>query len=518
MLLFEIRSISRRSTTILALIGSIACFLFPEETTQLTMSRSHLADKIRGGWAGQVIGCTLGGPIEHRFPSSLVPDSYKFLWSVDQIASQLKNSSQIYDDLYVDMVFLETIGKKGLNASAKDFAKALLRGQFLLHHGLQMSRHNFLAGLKPPKTGFWQNNPHADDNDFQKTADVIGMLAPGMPQVAVRLSDRIGHIISSGDGWYGGVYIALLYSLAFVQEDRLNLVQEALRFFPDKSAFYQVIRDVLDGYRQNPRDWEKTWVAVEKKWGKDVACPDGVLSPLNFEAKVNAAWVTIGLLYGNGDFDETVSITIRCGDDTDSNAANAGGIIGALLGYQKIPEFWKKELKEVEQGRFGLGNLSLAEAYQANIKQALEMVRRNGGKIKDEVIALPRPKFRSLRFETNFGRLYPKERRRLDLRLTELKPEVALEFEGAGFVINGSLIKNVQEDHTYIVAMVVDGRLAAAPILPAHPYLRNPTPFFKFNLRPGRHRLFLQINEPSAKADVQLDEIIIYDWRRENRR
>lgn len=518
MLLYEIRPISRRLSTNLALIGLIACFLFPEETTQLAISRTRLADKIKGGWAGQVIGCTLGGPSEHRFPSSLLPNSFKLVLSADQIASQLKNSSQTYDDLYVDMVFLEVIKKRGVNASPEDYARALSRGQFLLNHGLQMARHNFLAGLKPPKTGFWQNNPHADDNDFQKVADILGMLAPGMPHVAIRLADRIGHVISSGDGWYGGVYIALLYSLAFIQEDPLRLVEQALQPLPKKSAFYQIIKDVLDGYRQNPRDWEKTWLAIEKKWGEDVGCPEGVLNPLNFEAKVNAAWVTIGLLYGNGDFGQTVSIATRCGDDTDSNAANAGGVIGTLLGYQKIPEFWKKGLKEVEQGRFGLANLSLAEAYEANIKHTLEMVRRNGGKIKAEVITLPRPKFRSLRYEVNFDRLYPKERRRLDLRLTELKPEIMLEFEGAGFAINGSLIKNVQEDHTYIVAMVVDGRLAAAPILPAHPYLRNPTPFFKFNLRPGRHRLFLEISEPSAKADVQLDEIIIYERRRENKR
>ncbi len=381
-----------------------------------------------------------------------------------------------------------------------------------------MARHNFLAGRKPPKTGFWLNNPHANDNDFQKASDVLGILAPGMPHAAIRLSDRIGHIIASGDGFYGGVYIALLYSLAFIQEDRVKLVEEALRPFPAKSAFYQVIKDVLDSYRRHPQDWEKTWSAIEKKWAEDVGCPEGVLSSLNFEAKVNAAWVTVGLLYGNGDFGQTVSIAIRCGDDADSNAANAGGIIGTLLGYEKIPNAWKTGLKEVEPARFGSGNLSLAEAYEANIRHALEMIKRHGGKLSEEMITLPRPRFPSLRYEANFDHLYPKERRRLDLRLSELKPEVTLEFEGAGFAINGSLIKKVQEDHTYVVAMVVDSRLAGAPILPAHPYLRNPTPFFKFNLKPGRHRLFLQISEPSPKADIQLDEIIIYDRRRENNR
>lgn len=512
------RSFSRNLALVLAIVSSIPSFLLAAKTEELSLTRSNLIDKIKGGWAGKVIGCTRGGPFEHRFPSTLIPDTIQLGWNVDELATQLKNSPEIYDDLYVDMVFLETIEKKGVQASAEDFAKALSRGQFPLEHGLQMARHNFLVGLKPPKTGFWLNNPHADDNDFQKTADFIGWLTPGMPQVAVKLGERIGHIISSGDGWYGGIYMAVLSSLAFVQEDRPSLVQEALRLFPEKSAFHQVIKDVLDGYRQNPQNWEKTWLAIEKKWGEETGCPEGALSPFNFDAKINAAWVTIGLLYGNGDFGQTISITIRCGDDTESNAANAGGIIGTILGYSRIPEKWKAGLKQIEPIRLGLGNLSLEEAYQINTRQALEMIKRHGGKAEGELIRLPRPRLPLLRYEVNFDRLYPKERRPLNIRLSELKPEVTIEFTGAGFAINGNLIKKVKEDHTYTVAMVIDGRLAAAPVLPAHPYLRNPTPFFRYNLRPGSHRLFLQISEPSAKADVQLDEIIVYERRRDGGR
>ena len=32
----------------------------------VVFNRSQLLDKIKGGWAGQVIGCTYGGPTEFR--------------------------------------------------------------------------------------------------------------------------------------------------------------------------------------------------------------------------------------------------------------------------------------------------------------------------------------------------------------------------------------------------------------------------------------------------------------------
>ena len=33
---------------------------------QFTISKTQLMDKIKGGWAGQTIGCTYGGPTEWK--------------------------------------------------------------------------------------------------------------------------------------------------------------------------------------------------------------------------------------------------------------------------------------------------------------------------------------------------------------------------------------------------------------------------------------------------------------------
>lgn len=44
---------------------------------KLELSKSELADKIKGGWAGQIIGCTYGGPTEFRYRQKMIPDDVK---------------------------------------------------------------------------------------------------------------------------------------------------------------------------------------------------------------------------------------------------------------------------------------------------------------------------------------------------------------------------------------------------------------------------------------------------------
>ena len=40
------------------------------------ISQAVLRDKVRGGWAGQVIGCTFGGPTEFRFRNQTSTDDH----------------------------------------------------------------------------------------------------------------------------------------------------------------------------------------------------------------------------------------------------------------------------------------------------------------------------------------------------------------------------------------------------------------------------------------------------------
>mgnify|MGYP003372120165 FL=1 len=124
----------------------------------------------------------------------------------------------------------------------------------------------------PPASGHWLNNPHADDLDYQIEADYAGLMSPGMPNTASEISDKIGHIMNYGDGWYGGVYVGAMYSLSFISDDIEFIVTEALKTIPEQSTYYKCMSDVIRWHKEYPDDWKRTWFECEKKWSSDIGC------------------------------------------------------------------------------------------------------------------------------------------------------------------------------------------------------------------------------------------------------
>ena len=47
---------------------------------QVTISKERLLDKIKGGWAGQTIGCTYGGPTEFKFNGTMIQEYPPIPW------------------------------------------------------------------------------------------------------------------------------------------------------------------------------------------------------------------------------------------------------------------------------------------------------------------------------------------------------------------------------------------------------------------------------------------------------
>ena len=45
-----------------------------------TISKDSLLDKIKGGWAGQGIGCTYGGPTEFKYCGTMIQDYVPIEW------------------------------------------------------------------------------------------------------------------------------------------------------------------------------------------------------------------------------------------------------------------------------------------------------------------------------------------------------------------------------------------------------------------------------------------------------
>ncbi|MFN8094176.1 MAG: ADP-ribosylglycohydrolase family protein [Vicinamibacteria bacterium] len=347
------------------------------------ISRAALEDKIRGGWAGQVIGVTYGAPTE--FHSNGKINEGKIDWTPAQVEGALDQ-----DDLYVEMTFAEVMDRVGLEATTEQYGEMFRDSQYRLWHANAGARRNLARGIKAPWSGHPKYNVHANDIDFQIESDFIGLMTPGLPREANKYADRVGRVMNYGDGLYGGMLFGGMYAAAFFETDPHRVVEEGLRSIPEDSGYAKVIRDVIAWHAQNPTDWRKTWRLLEEKWDRDDPCPEGALVPFNIDAKLNGAYVVLGLLYGDGDMGKTIEIATRAGQDSDCNPSSAAGILGVMLGYSKIPDVWKSGIPAMAGKKFAYTQLSFDGIVASTIARALKVVAGAGGTVGDAEIVVPR--------------------------------------------------------------------------------------------------------------------------------
>jgi hypothetical protein len=195
--------------------------------------------------------------------------------------------------------------------------------------------------------------------------------------------------MNSGDGLYGGMFVAAMYSAAFFESDPRKVVEAGLAAIPAESGYGRIIRDVLSWSALYPNDWTKTWTLIEQRWNHDDVCVDGALAPFNIDAKINGAYIALGLLYGRGDFARTIEIATRAGQDSDCNPSNAGGVLGTILGYSKIPDTWKRGIPALATRKFAYTDYSLDDIVASTVTRALKVVQAAGGAVSDTDVTIP---------------------------------------------------------------------------------------------------------------------------------
>jgi hypothetical protein len=342
-----------------------------------TLSPEVLKDKIAGGWAGKMIGVTYGAPTEFRAQNVTYEDSIK--WKPSDIWQ-----SKWQDDIYVQLTFLMTMDQYGIDAPAKKFHEMFAKAGYQLWHANMQARKNYFDSIFPPASGSPEFSMHSDDIDFQIESDYIGFMCPGMPNTASEISEKIGHIMNYGDGLYGGIFVAALYSEAFFESDILKIIEKAILSLPAESDYYKIIRDVINLHSHYPSDWRAAWNELEGKWGNVDICGAG--SSFNIDAKLNGAYIAMGLLYGNGDPLKTMEISTRCGQDSDCNPSNAMAVLGVINGFTGLPEDMRNGVKEVADSVFINTTYSYNSAVNSTLKYALNRIAGNGGKVTEQKI------------------------------------------------------------------------------------------------------------------------------------
>ncbi len=494
---------------LLCFLTLFMCYTSSFAQQTITLTKNQLQDKIKGGWAGQTIGVTFGGPYEFRYNGTFIQDYQPLHWDSSFIKNNMLNNAGLYDDLYMDLTFVDVFEKYGLNAPVDSFANAFAHAGYKLWHANQAARYNILNGVKAPASGDWLHNIHADDIDYQIECDYAGLMSPAMPNTASAISNKIGHIMNYGDGWYGGVFIGAMYTIAFVTNDIDSIVSEALKTIPQQSTYYQCISDVIHWHNQYPNDWQRTWYEVQKKWSDDMACPDGVFEPFDIDAKINSAYVVIGLLYGNGDFTKSLGIATRCGQDADCNPSSVGGILGTIIGYNKIPSYWKNGLAEAEDINFKYTDISLQKVYTLGLKHTLQNIKANGGTIAGDSVRIIVQKPQTVKLEQSFDGIYPKDK---IVYQHTIQKEISFSFEGTGFCLAGEAVKkkNNASDYTFITDLYIDGRKEETSQLSTDFIKRKQELFWKFNIANGKHWVKIYVQNPHPDYELNSWYYIVF--------
>ncbi len=399
-------------------------------SNSIKLTRNELADKIKGAWAGQIIACTYGGPTEFKY--AIIPDNVKIEW--DENSPILKNKKEfggLYDDVYLDITFMDVFEKHGFDAPRSRFLKAYAENQFALWCANRAARFVWLDNFQTEEPTSWKVNPMYNDIDLQIEADFAGLMSPALPKIALSFIDKVGRSINSNEGFYCGAFVAVMNSIAFYTPNMVDVVKDASKILPRQSRMKSMVNDLIKWHEEDPTDWKKAWYKYEEKYVKN---HDLNFGDKGIHAPINCAYIVVGLLYGENDFAKTMEISTRCGRDSDCNPANACGILGASIGYEKIPAKYKKPLEMCENKFFSCTEYTPKKVYETSFKQALQVLEKSGVKFKDENIFIKKQSIPELPYEEDCP---PSSVENRDTIIpVSLTDTISLEIEGTGVILS----------------------------------------------------------------------------------
>ncbi|MGW5638793.1 ADP-ribosylglycohydrolase family protein [Streptomyces sp. NPDC003832] len=346
----------------------------------------EFTDRVLGGWLGRIAGNMLGKPVEQGD-----------LWTRDRIDRYLRRAAALPltdylpepppgdgevfelrpewrscvrgrihgscrdDDVDYAILGLHLLETHGFSFSTEQVGDLwLLRLPYLQTFTAERAAYRNLAGgLKPPLTATY-DNPYQEWIGALIRADVFGWTCPGDPRRAASLARRDAMLSHTGNGVYGAMWAAALISAAFTAPTVRAALGEALTVIPASSRLARTVRRVISLHDAR-LPWEDTLTTVSEE-----------TAGLGWIHTVpNAAVLTAGLLYGDGDFTRTIALTVRGGLDTDSNGATAGSVAGVRTGGGAIPSQWRDPLEDtVRSAVFGFDGVRISELARRTVAVA----------------------------------------------------------------------------------------------------------------------------------------------------
>ena len=347
-----------------------------------------LENKIHGAWMGRVCGCLLGKTIEGIRTDELIPflketgnypmhryilhsdldkvnlNKYKFGFN-SRCYADTANGMPVDDDTNYTVLYQEVIEKYGRDFTPFDVSRAWLAYQPKDAYctAERVAFCNFVKGYEPPESAIYKN-PYREWIGAQIRADYFGYINPGNPVLAAEMAWRDASISHIKNGIYGEMFVAAMLAVAAETNNIKDIILGGLAEIPHTSRLYKEIISVLDGFEDGISQSE-CFKAIHKKFDEHIAhdwC----------HTISNAMIVAASLLYGQGDYGESICIAVEAGFDTDCNGATVGSVLGMANGIDSIPDYWTKPINDIlHTSIFGVNTVKISD----RVKLTLEHIK-----------------------------------------------------------------------------------------------------------------------------------------------
>lgn len=366
----------------------------PTSPQTIVMSEEELFDRIYGGWVGMLIGGLEGLPHEFKYLDEPRPELPEFTF--------LANGARSDDDNDIEWLHLWFMHQKKTLKIPYEEVVTIWKAN--MNKGIwranKRARELMDEGLMPPLTGDVQHNEHAWYNlAGQFCVESYGLIAPGMPETAADVGLHYARISVSQEPLQAVQFWTTLVSRSFVSSEPIPaLLEDSLIAVDPRSDMAQAVWDALNAYRKFPDDWKKARTAIHQEWRERRGWNDNSVT-------LNGAAVCLALLYGDGDFYQTLRYAMAIGYDADCNAATAGTVIGVRWGFRRISEHPRFQMSDryVNHTRPELPQeIRVSDQARILFELAQQVILSQGGGIireNDRVlyrIALQKPKLLEL--------------------------------------------------------------------------------------------------------------------------
>ncbi|MEU6786497.1 ADP-ribosylglycohydrolase family protein [Nonomuraea angiospora] len=294
-------------------------------------------DRCRGALLGLAVGDALGAPTEGMTPAEIRA-------RYGRITDFLTEDAAGTDDTEYAVLCARGLLAHGRSITADDVAGVWLdavaaqQGGF---HGAGFSEMvalaNLRSGLRPPQSGSDSYEMWSDGAAMRIAP--VGILCMGDPGEAARIAAVEASVSHARDGVFCGQAVAAAVAVAMTAHDHRDVIDAGVRALPRDSWSARLVGRALD---------------VAAAAGSPAEAEEALYAeiPLFHYPWADAAPEAVALAFGlfaahRGDFTQVVLAGVNIGRDSDTIAAIAGAMAGALHGAQAIPERWRAQVARV---------------------------------------------------------------------------------------------------------------------------------------------------------------------------